>query len=91
MKIAVITVVLDDSYGVEEQKLLQAKTDAALRKTVESELPKLIKQFHIDSDFLEEEDDQYIADVVEDLMNDEDEVYAPSSYKGSGFVQVRYF
>jgi len=43
---------------------------------------------------LEEEDDKYIADVVEDLINENDElnqVYSPSPYQGSGFVQVKYF
>jgi len=91
MKVAVITVVIDDSEGVHEQKVLQGKTDEALRKAVVTELPSLVRDFHLDSDFLETEEDQYINDVVEDLMEDETEVYSPSPYQGSGFIQVRYF
>jgi len=93
MKVAVITVVIDDAEGIHEQKLLQAKTDEALRKAVATELPSLVRDFHLDSDYLEEEDDQYINDVVEDLMNEDrgEEIYVPSIYQGSGFVQVRYF
>jgi len=94
MKVAVITVVIDDADGVDTQKFLQAKTIKGLKSAVEKELPKLIKQYHIDSDMLEEEDDKYIADVVEDLINENDElnqVYSPSPYQGSGFIQVYYF
>ena len=83
--------VVDDAEGIYEQKLLQGKTDAALRKAVASELPRLIKDYHTESEFCEDEDDQYINDIVEDLMEDETEVYAPSPYQGSGFVQVKYF
>jgi len=92
MKVAVITLVVDDAEGIHEQKILQAKTYTSLKKAVEVELPRLIRDYHEVSDFLEEEDDQYIADVVEDLMDgDDSEIYAPSCYQGSGFIQVRYF
>jgi hypothetical protein len=91
MKIAVITVVVDDAEGVYEQKVLQGKTDESLRKAVESELPRLIKDYHTESEFCEDEDDNYIGCVVEDLMEDVTEIYAPSPYQGSGFVQVKYF
>ena len=88
MKVAVITVVVEDA--IHEQKVLQAKTVKSLRTSVEAELPKIIKQFHIDNDYCEEEDDQYIADIVEDIMSGDD-IFCASDYKGSGFVQVKYF
>jgi hypothetical protein len=92
MKIAVITVVVDDAEGIHEQKVLQGKNDEALRKAVGTELPRLIKEYHTESEFCEDEDDNYIRCVAEDLMDeDDDEVYAPSPYQGSGFVQVKYF
>ena len=88
---AVITVVINDEDGLNVQKLCEAKTMKGLRSVIKGELPKLLKKFHAVNHFLEEEDDKYIADLVEDFMDDKTLVYAPSSYQGSGFVQVKYF
>jgi hypothetical protein len=90
MKKAVITVVINDEDGVDLQKIIEAKTTKGLDAAIKTELPKILKNFHAANDFLEIEDNQYIADVVDDIMDGE-LVYVPSSLVGSGFVQVRYF
>jgi hypothetical protein len=91
MKVAIITVVIDDADGVDVQKIIEAKTTKGLKSALKSELPKIVRNFHNDNPALEEEDDEYIDDVVEDLLSGEYEsdVYCPSGYKGSGFVQVK--
>jgi len=90
MKSAIITVVIDDADGVDVQKLIEAKTVKELKASIESELPKIIKNFHKDNEALETEGKKYIDDVVEDFMNGDMDVYVPSGVKGSGFVQIFY-
>jgi len=92
MKVAIITVVIDDADGVDVQKIVEAKTTKGLKAAIKSELPKIIRDFHKNNDALEIESARYIDDVVEDLMDEnEEDIYCPSGYKGTGFVQVKYF
>jgi len=89
MKKAVIIVVINDEDGVDLMKILEAKTDQNLQIAIAGELTKVIRNFHESNDYLEFEDENYINDVVVDMLAG-DEVYSPSSYAGSGFVQLRY-
>jgi len=92
METAILTVVRDGVRGIYEQEIFEAKTLKALKAKLKKHLPDVIKDFHIENDFLEEEDDKYIQEITEDLINeDEDEVYDPSPYEGSGFIQVKHF
>ena len=91
MKIAIITVVIDDADGIDFQKIVEAKTEKGLKSALKGELPKIIKNFHNDNDFLEQENAQFIEDVVEDILEENDNPYCPSGYHGSGFIQVKYF
>jgi len=40
MKVAIITVVIDDADGVDVQKIIEAKTTKGLKSALKSELPK---------------------------------------------------
>ena len=91
MKTAVITVVINDSDGIDYQEVVDAKTRDALDKKLMKKLPLIIKGFHETNDFLEEEDEEHFKDVAEDLLEDETCPYAPSCYVGSGFIQIKFF
>jgi len=89
MKTAVITVVVTDSEGIDHQEIVEAQTIDALEKKLKKILPQLVKDFHDDSDFLVEEDADHCKNVAEDMIDEE--VYSPSCYVGSGFIQVKFF
>ena len=91
METAVITVVIDDSYGISHQEIVEAKTRDALERKLKKNLPMIIKDFHDENAYLEEESDKHCKDVAEDLIEDETDPYSPSCYQGSGFVQVKFF
>jgi len=91
MKIAVITVVINEANGVNYQEIVEAKTIKTLEKKLKQKLPEIIKKYHLESDHLEEEDDQYLKDITEDLINDGEVPYVPSCYVGSGFIQIKFF
>jgi len=92
METAILTVVMSGVRGIHEQEIFDANTLKALQEQIKRHLFDIVKSFHVENDFLEEEDDKYIQEITEDLINkDEDEIYDPSPYEGSGFIQVKYF
>jgi hypothetical protein len=91
MEIAVITVVINEADGINYQEIVEAKTIKALETKLKKKLPEIIKNYHLESDHLEEEDDQYLKDVAEDLIDDRGTPYFPSCYTGSGFIQIKFF
>ena len=90
MKTAVITVVIRDSEGLDYQEIVEAKTKKEIEMKLKKKLPGLIKSFHMNNDFLEEEDDEFCKNIAGDIIED-GEVYSPTGYADSGFIQVKFF
>jgi len=91
MESAIIVMVIDDADGASVVELVEAKTKTAFLTKLKKRLKSVVKDYHEDNDNLEKESDQYINDVVEDLLDeDQENIYVPSCYQGSGFVQVEY-
>ncbi len=89
METAVITVVISD--GIDYQEVVEAKDRNKLDKEIMNRLPQIIKLFHDENGFLEQENDEYYKEIAEDIIEDETEPYSPSYYAGSGFIQVKFF